>query len=442
MNAEQVFNILSGAVWGPPTLVFFLAVSLYLTIRLGLPQIVCFHHACRAAFSSEPGQEESGGEISVFRSFLTMLAGAIGSGNIAGVATAIAVGGPGAIFWMWIAGGLSMALKFTEALLGFHFRVKEKNGCYSAGPMYYLRDGLHWPLLASVFALVAGVAAASTGPMVQSNTISTVLESEFSIPRWISAGGLFLAVFLVVIGGLHRIAAWAEKLVPLKLFLYVGGSLLVLALFITHVPSTLLSIFQSAFTTKAAAGGFAGAGVWQAMRYGLARGVYANEAGLGTAAYLYGVSKSRRPIRQGLIAMLDCFVITFITCTATAMVITVTGVWSSGLRGAPLVASGFHAALPGWGGIIVAVSCTLFAYTNLIGWSYYGEKSFEFLLGRKVALPYRWLYCLIVPVGAISTIDLVWLYGDFLNGLQAIFNLVAVILLAGQAARLFHNEKR
>ncbi len=440
MTAEQLFSVLSGAVWGPPTLVFFLLVSFYLTFRLGLPQIRSFRRACVAAFSVEPGQADQGGEISPWRSFLTMLAGAIGSGNIAGVATAIATGGPGAVFWMWIAGGLSMALKFTEALLGFHFRVKDPDGRYSAGPMYYLRDGLRWPFLAAVFALVAGLAAASTGPMVQSNTISTVLESEFSVPRWVSAASLFVAVFLVVIGGLKRIAAWAEKLVPLKLLLYVGGSLLVFVFFLDRLPATLLLIFQAAFSPQAALGGFAGAGVWQAMRFGLARGVYANEAGLGTAAYLYGVSQSRLPVRQGLIAMLDCFVITFITCTTTAMVITVSGVWSSGLRGAPLVASGFHAALPGWGGWIVAVSCTLFAYTNLIGWSYYGEKSFEFLLGRKVALPYRWAYCLIVPVGAISTIDLVWLYGDFLNGLQALFNLVAVILLAGEAVSLFKNE--
>ncbi len=441
MTAEKVFEILSGAVWSPPTLIFFLCVSFYLTIRLGVPQITHFGRAIRVAFSKEPGQEEHGGEISALRSFMTMLAGAVGSGNIAGVATAIAVGGPGAVFWMWIAGGLSMALKFTEAVLGFHFRIREPDGRFSAGPMYYLRDGLHWPFLAAVFALVAGIAAASTGPMVQSNTISTILESEFSVPRIVSAIGLFLAVFLVVVGGLRRIAAWAEKLVPLKLLLYIGGAMVVFLLFLPHLPSTLVLICNGAFSPQAALGGFAGAGVWQAMRFGLARGVYANEAGLGTAAYLYGVSKSRQPIRQGLIAMMDCFVISFITCTTTAMVITVTGVWNNGLKGAPLVASGFNAALPGWGGIIVAISSTLFAYTNLIGWSYYGEKSFEFLLGRNFTMPYRWIYCLIVPVGAISTIDLVWLYGDFLNGLQAIFNLVAVILLAAQASRLFNEDK-
>jgi alanine or glycine:cation symporter, AGCS family len=439
MTAETVIRILSNAVWDVPTLIFFLAVAFYLSVRTGFIQVRRFSAGWRAAFTAEAGQQDQGGEISPFKSFMTMLAGAIGSGNIAGVATAIATGGPGAIFWMWIAGFLSMALKFTEAFLGFHYRIREPDGRYSAGPMYYLRDGLNWKMLAAVFAFVAGVAAVSTGPMVQSNTITTVLESEFGVNRYYAGALLTFAVWIVVIGGLHKIAVWAERLVPLKLVLYIGGSLIVCCVFFREIPATLALILQQAFTPTAAIGGFIGSTVQQAARYGLARGMYANEAGMGTAAYMYGVSKSRDPIRQGMIAMVDCFVITFITCTATALVVVVSGAWSSGLKGAPLVAAGFNAAMPRVGGWVVAISATLFAYTNLIGWSYYGEKSFEFILGKRVTVIYRWVYCLIIPIGSLSAIELVWNYGDILNGLQAIFNLVAVVLLAGAAVRVLRR---
>jgi AGCS family alanine or glycine:cation symporter len=428
-------------VWGTPTLIFFLATAFYLSLRTGFIQFRKFPESWRAISTPEPGQENQGGEISPLKSFLTMLAGAIGSGNIAGVATAVASGGPGAIFWMWVAGSLCMALKFTEAVLGFHFREREPDGRYSAGPMYYLRDGLGWKGMAAVFAFVAGAAAVSTGPMVQSNTITTVLESQFGFNRLYAGIVLTVAVWIVVIGGLRTIAAWAEKLVPLKLILYVGGSIVVFGVFIRQVPEALALVFSHAFTPAAAVGGFVGATFQQAVRFGCARGVYANEAGLGTAAYMYGVSKSRDPVRQGLIAMLDCFVISFITCTASAMVVVTTGVWSSGLQGAPLVAAGFNAAMPQVGGWIVAVSATLFAYTNLIGWSYYGEKSFEFILGRKVAMPYRWTYCLIIPIGSVSEIRAAWYYGDFMNGIQAILNLVAVLLLAGVAVQVLHRKR-
>lgn len=427
-------------MWGTPTLVFFLATAFYLSVRTGFIQVRRFGDSWRAVTTKEPGQEDQGGEISPFKSFMTMLAGAIGSGNIAGVATAVANGGPGAIFWMWVVGALLMSLKFTEAVLGFHFRILEADGRYSAGPMYYMRDGLNWKWMAGIFAFVAGAAAVSTGPMVQSNTITTVLESEFGFDRLYAGIVLTVAVWMVVIGGLRKIAAWAEKLVPLKLGLYVGAAIVVLGVFIRNVPETLALIFTHAFTPTAAVGGFLGATVQQGMRFGLARGVYANEAGLGTAAYMYGVSRSKDPIRQGLIALFDCFVITFITCTASALVVVMSGVWSSGLAGAPLVAAGFNAAMPRVGGWIVAISATLFAYTNLIGWSYYGEKSFEFILGTKVTMLYRWTYCLIIPIGSVSAIQAAWYYGDFMNGLQAILNLAAVVLLGGVAIKILNKK--
>jgi AGCS family alanine or glycine:cation symporter len=367
---------------------------------------------------------------------MTMLAGAIGNGNIAGVATAIATGGPGAIFWMWASGLVAMATKYSEAVLGFEYREQLRDGNLAGGPMYYLRKGVKSPALAWIFAFLAGMAAMTTGPLAQTNSMALVLNTEFHIPKWTSGILVAIGAWLVVIGGIRSIARLAEKLVPLKIILYVGGCLYVIFCNLSSLPDTLRLIFSHAFTPTAALGGFAGASVVQAARLGAARGLYANEAGLGTAAMAYGVAKSRNPVRQGLIAMVDVFVITFVTCTMSALVVTITGKWSDGLTSTALVASAFNSRIPLVGGWMVAVSSFLFGYSNLIGWSYYGELCFRYIFRNRAVRLYSWIYCGLIFLGAVSEVRTVWDYADTMNGLQIFPNLLGVILLAPQVAAI------
>jgi AGCS family alanine or glycine:cation symporter len=360
-------------VWGPFTVLLLIGTGIYLSIRLRLIHLrrfkLAWHYASRP--SVNPEDADARGVISPWQSMMTMLAGAIGNGNIAGVATAIATGGPGAIFWMWASGLVAMATKYSEAVLGFEYREQLRDGNLAGGPMYYLRKGVKSPALAWIFAFLAGMAAMTTGPLAQTNSMALVLNTEFHIPKWTSGILVAIGAWLVVIGGIRSIARLAEKLVPLKIILYVGGCLYVIFCNLSSLPDTLRLIFSHAFTPTAALGGFAGASVVQAARLGAARGLYANEAGLGTAAMAYGVAKSRNPVRQGLIAMVDVFVITFVTCTMSALVVTITGKWSDGLTSTALVASAFNSRIPLVGGWMVAVSSFLFGYSNLIGWSYY-----------------------------------------------------------------------
>ncbi len=423
-------------VWGPFTVVLLLGTGLYLSIRLRGIQFRHFRLAWRFASQPAGGLEDKTavGIISPWQSMMTMLAGAIGNGNIAGVATAIATGGPGAIFWMWASGLVAMATKYSEAVLGFRYRETLKDGSIAGGPMFYLRKGLNSRVLAWIFAFLAGMAAMTTGPLAQTNSIALVLNSEFNVPKWISGLCVAVGAWLVVIGGIRSIARFAEKLVPLKIILYVVGSLYVIFCNAALLPETLRMIFAHAFTPTAALGGFAGSSVLQAARLGAARGLYANEAGLGTAAMAYGAAKSRDPIRQGLIAMIDVFVITFITCTMSALVVTVTGKWSSGLTSTALVASAFNSRIPVVGGWIVAVSSFLFGYSNLVGWSYYGELCFRYIFKNRAVKLYSWIYCGLILAGAVLEVRTVWDYADTMNGLQIFPNLLAVVLLAPQVA--------
>jgi AGCS family alanine or glycine:cation symporter len=434
----------SAFVWGPLTILLLMGTGIYLSSRLRFLHLRNFKLAWKfAARSAKPGTEdETLGDISPWQSMMTMLAGAIGNGNIAGVATAVATGGPGAIFWMWASGLLSMATKYSEAILGLEYREKMEDGTVGGGPMYYLKKGVRSPALAWIFALVAGMAAMTTGPLAQTNSMALVLNSEFHIPKWTSGLVIAVGAWLVVIGGIKSIARFAEKLVPLKILLYVGGSLYVIFANVNLLPETFRLIFAHAFTPAAAMGGFAGASVLQAARLGAARGLYANEAGLGTAAMAYGAAKSRDPIRQGLIATVDVFVITFITCTMSALVVTITGRWSSGLTSTALVADAFKTEIPLVGGWIVAISSFLFGYSNLVGWSYYGELCFRFIFSARVVKVYAWIYCSLIFVGAISAVQTVWDYADTMNGLQIFPNLFAVIFLAPQVIQLTNSDLR
>jgi AGCS family alanine or glycine:cation symporter len=425
-------------VWGPFTVVLLMGTGTYLSSRLGLRHIRNFGLAWKYAAqgTAAPSDPNTLGEISSWQSMMTMLAGAIGNGNIAGVATAIATGGPGAIFWMWASGLLAMATKYSEAVLGFQYRRQLEDGSIAGGPMYYLSKGVRSPALAWAFAFLAGIAAMTTGPLAQTNSMALVLNTEFHIPKWVSGLGISLGAWLVIIGGLRSIARFAEKLVPLKVLLYVGGSLYVILADYRMIPETLRLVFSHAFTPTAALGGFAGASVLLAARLGAARGLYANEAGLGTAGMAYGVARSKDPIRQGLIATVDVFVITFVTCTMTALVVTVSGQWSGGMTSTALVASSFNSKIPLVGGWMVAVSSFLFGYSNLVGWSYYGEVCFRYIFNKGVIRVYAWIYCALIFVGAVAEVRTVWDYADTMNGLQIFPNLIAVMLLAPQVADL------
>ncbi len=429
-------------VWGPFTVLLLMGTGLYLTFRLRLFPLRHFSAGWKYAMqrAGRQGEEGAPGEISPLQSMMTMLAGAIGNGNIAGIATAIAAGGPGAVFWMWASGLVAMATKYSEAVLGFRYRRQLEDGSVAGSPMFYIRDGAHSSTLAWVFALVAGIAAMTTGPLAQTNSMALVLDTEFHIPRWISGVGISVGAWLVVIGGIRSIARFAEKLVPVKLFLYVGGSAYVILANMAVIPQTIRLILTHAFTPTAAMGGFAGAAVMLSARLGAARGLYANEAGLGTAGMAYGTARSRDPVRQGLIATVDVFVITFVTCTMTALVVTVTGKWSEGLTSTALVASAFSSRIPVAGGWMVAVSSFLFGYTNLVGWAYYGELCFRYLFHTRLVKLYYWTYCGLILLGAVAQVRTVWDYADTMNGLQIFPNLFAVILLAPEVAAVTRAE--
>jgi AGCS family alanine or glycine:cation symporter len=417
-----------------PWLVGILLLSgLYLTVRTGFVQVRRFAEAWSVAFVR--GGSGSAGAITPFQAFMTSLAASIGTGNIAGVATAIVSGGPGALFWIWVYGFVAMAIKFAEATLGLKYREVRGTSVLS-GPMYYLRDGLKSPALAWIFALVAAVAALTTTPFTQPNSIALVVNSVFGIPKL--AVGIVVAVltWLVIIGGIKSIGRAAEKLSPLKVGLYLAGGLIVIFFNVTKIPEVLGLVFREALTMQSGLG----FGVFIAMRYGIARGVYANEAGYGTAAVAYGTAQSSQPVQQGLNAIVEVFTVSFVTSTISALTILLTGVWQSGLTSSAAVAAGFNTVMPTVGGWIVAFCVFLFGYTTLIGWAYYGEQFFEYILGRKVTLPYRWIYCLLIPFGAVTKVDLVWAWGDLMNALQVFPNLIGLLGLSAIVAKIAHDK--
>ncbi len=427
----------SDLVFGPWTIVLLFGTGIFLTLRFRLVQLVHWREVL-AAMRHTPSA--GGGALSPFQAFTTALAASIGTGNIAGVATAIVSGGPGALFWIWCYGFFATAIKFAEAVLGVRYR-QLGGGRLSAGPMHYLRDGLGMPRLGWLYALVAGVAALTTTPFTQPNSIAVVMRSELGVPTL--ATGIVVAVltWLVIIGGVTSIGRVAERLAPAKVILYFAGGLLVLLLHADRLPETLLRVVREAFSLRAAAGSAAGIGIMVAMRYGLARGIYANEAGYGTAAVAYGAARSERPVLQGYAAVLEVFVVSFVTSTVSALTILVTDVWRSGLTSTAAVAAAFNEAVPVAGGWVVAFCAFMFGYTTLIGWAYYGEQFLEYVFGPRVVTPYRWSYCGLVVLGATSRVDLVWAWGDLMNGLQIFPNLIGVIGLSGVVARLLREEE-
>ncbi len=420
------------AMFMPWTVLLLFGAGLYLSFRTGFIQVRRLPEAART-MATPPGG--GSGALTPFQAFMTALAASIGTGNIVGVATAVVSGGPGALFWIWVYGFLATSIKFCEAVLGISFRVVQGD-LVSSGPMYYLRDGLKSRWLAATYALVAAVAALTTTPFTQPNSIADAWRSVLGVPTWASGLGIAVLTWLVIIGGIQSIGRAAEKLAPLKVALYLLGGLLVIATHLATLPEILAMVVREAFSLEAGRGTVAGTAVMLSLRYGLARGIYANEAGYGTAAVAYGTARSQRPVQQGLHAVMEVFIVSFVTSTISALTILVSGAWQSGLQGAAAVAAAFDTAIPVVGGWVVALCLLLFGYTTLIGWAYYGEQFLEYLTGRKVTIAYRWIYCLLIPFGAMARVDLVWAWGDLMNGLQIFPNVIGLVGLAGLAARI------
>lgn len=376
--------------------------------------------------------EEKSGEIPPFQALMTALSATVGTGNIAGVATAIFLGGPGALFWMWMTALVGMATKFSEAVLAVKYREVDAKGNHVGGPMYYIKNGLgqKWAWLGTLFAIFGAMAAFGIGNTVQANSVAAVLEANFDLPVAVTGVIIMVLVGLVLIGGIRRIGKVAAALVPFMALSYLLAGLVVLAINASEIPSALATIIEYAFTPVAAQGGFAGAAVWAAIRFGVARGIFSNEAGLGSAPIAHAAAQTKNPVRQGLIAMLGTFIDTIIICSVTGLVIVSTGMWTDGISGAALTSAAFGQALPSVGNYIVAIALAIFAFTTIIGWSFYGERCAEYLFGVKVITPYRLLWILAIPVGAMVNLEFIWLLADTLNALMALPNLIALALLS------------
>ncbi|MCA6065510.1 alanine/glycine:cation symporter family protein [Thalassolituus marinus] len=435
-------NTINGLAWGAPMLLLIGLTGLYLTLGLKAYPVRNIGRGFSYLWKNRHGRGD--GEISGFNALMTSLSATIGTGNIAGVATAIAAGGPGAVFWMWVIALVGMATKYSEAVLAVHFREKNAEGHFVGGPMYYIRNGLgsKFTWLAVLFAFFGMFAGFGIGNGVQANSVADALHGGFGIPEWATGVGIAVLVGLVLLGGIRRISEVAGKLVPFMAIAYVLGGIVLLIIFADRVPAAIALIVEHAFTPVSAAGGFAGATVWAAIRFGVARGVFSNEAGLGSAPIAHAAAQTDSPVRQGSIAMLGTFIDTIVICSITGIVIVASGAWQlcpdtvsecvagAGLSGASLTSAAFAAGLPGIGSYIVTLGLAVFAFTTIIGWSFYGEKCTEFLFGVKSVPVFRVIWVLAIPVGATYQLDVAWLIADTLNALMALPNLIALLLLS------------
>jgi alanine or glycine:cation symporter, AGCS family len=430
-------TIVDDFVWGPPMLIILAGTGLFLTIRLGFPQFKHSGHGWKLIFSGLTRKDMSDkdeGEITPFQALTATLAATIGNGNIAGVATAIAAGGPGAVLWMWIIALVGMATKLTEAALGVKYRIKDKDGALAGGSMYFIEKGLGQKWLGWIFALFGALAAFGIGDMVQTNSMALVGNSVFGIPQIVTGIVLAALAWLVVVGGIKRIGEVTEYLVPFMAIFYIVGALIVIISRINMVPWAFGEIFRSAFTGKAAIGGFAGATVAQAMRFGVARGIFSNEAGLGSGSIANAVARTKHPVRQGSIAMIDVMIDTLIICSMTALVILTTNSLETGYTSTQLTAHAFGTVLGGIGGPIVALGSLLFGFSTIITWCYYGQQCSRFILGPAVVMPYAWLFVIVAFLGSVVEVPFVWLLTDALNGAMAIPNLIGLLFLSGVMA--------
>lgn len=425
---------LNGIVWGPLMLILILGTGFYLMVGLKLYPVRNIANAFRLLLRGrhpEDTHDEDRGQITPFNALMTSLSATIGTGNIAGVATAITIGGPGALFWMWCTALVGMATKYAEAVCAVHYREVDEDGNYCGGPMYYIKNGLgeKWKWLAVAFAFFAAIAGFGMGNTVQANSVADVMESTFSISPTITSVVMVVLVGLVLLGGVKRIASVAGFLVPIMAVSYILLGLVILVLNIADIPAAIALIVESAFTGTAAQGGFAGAGIMLAIQFGVARGVFSNEAGLGSAPIAHAAAQTDNPVKQGTIAMLGTFIDTLIVCSITGLAIVLTGMWTTGEGGASLTAAAFSAVIPK-GDVLVSVSLCFFAFTTILGWSYYGERCAVYLFGTRALVLFRVLWVAAIPLGAMAQLNFIWLLADTLNALMALPNLIALLLLS------------
>ena len=461
----ETTTLISGWIWGLPMVVLLFGTGMLLTWTTHFVQVRHLGRSIRLVLRGvvhkEDPEQPGEGDITPFQALMTALSATVGNGNIAGVATAIAAGGPGAAFWMWITAIFGMATKYSEAVLAILFRQRMDDGTMAGGPMYYCRDGIPQKRLGKflgfMFAICgAATALIGTGNMFQSQSMALAVREQFGAPPWLTGLLISILVGLVILGGIRRIGAVAERLVPIMILFYFAGALLVILTHIDQVPQALWLIISSAFSPQAALGGAVGIGIQQAIRFGVARGILSNESGLGSAAIAHGAAKTRNPVTQGGIAMMGTFIDTIIVCTLTALTITLSGAYKSatfmvegiGLSGADLTVTAFNTGMPesvaGWGGTVVALSSLVFGFTTLIGWSYYGQICMGFLFGVKVVRPYRISFVILLFLGALLTgryAPIITNLGDICNAAMAFPNLIALILLSGRVARVTRENR-
>ncbi len=442
----SIINSINGIVWGPMMLVLILGTGLFLQVGLKLLPLRKLGFGFSLLWRGRTPPKDGKGEITPFNALMTSLSATIGTGNIAGVATAIFLGGPGALFWMWCTALVGMATKYAEAVCAVKYREQDANGEYVGGPMYYIKNGLSskWHWLAPMFAIFGAVAGFGIGNTVQANSVADVMNNTFGVPTWVTGIVLMLLVGAVILGGIKRIASVAGKLVPIMAISYIVVGLIVLIINSENILPSIGLVFQYAFTPVAATGGFAGAAVWAAIRFGVARGVFSNEAGLGSAPIAHASANTNGPVNQGLIAMLGTFIDTLIVCSITGLAILSSGAWTSGETGAALTSAAFETSIPGVGGVIVTISLAIFAFTTMLGWAFYSEKCVSYLFGVKAIIGFRILWVIAAPVGAVANLGVIWLIADTLNAFMAIPNLIALVLLSPvvfQLTREFFAER-
>ncbi|HFU1091444.1 TPA: alanine/glycine:cation symporter family protein [Streptococcus suis] len=442
----ELMQNINNLVWGLPLLLLLVGTGVYFTLRLGIFQISKLPTAFRLIFSSDQSGQ---GDVSSFAALCTALAATVGTGNIVGVATAITTGGPGALFWMWVAAFFGMATKYAEGFLAIKYRTKDANGQAAGGPMHYITLGMgqKWKPLAVFFA-ISGVLVAllGMGTFSQVNSIASSMSASFGLAPQLVSIVTAISIAFFIFGGIEKISDVSTKIVPFMAILYVLASVIVLALHWDQLLPTIAMVLTSAFTPAAAVGGFAGATVQQAIQRGIARGVFSNESGLGSAPIAAAAAKSDNPVEQGLISMTGTFIDTLIICTLTGLTILVTGQWSiEGLAGAPLTQAAFSTVFGQPGVLALTISLVLFAYTTILGWSYYGERCIEFLFGTKAILPYRLVFVAMVALGGFLKLDLIWTIADIVNGLMALPNLIALLALSPiiiKETREYFKEKK
>ena len=424
LQLEQIISDISNLVWGPPLLILLLGTHVFLTFRLRFIQ----RYLGTAIKLSLQRSTEGSGDVSQFGALTTALAATIGTGNIVGVATAVASGGPGAVLWMWLTGVFGIATKYSEALLAVKYRIKTADGLMAGGPMYVLERGMNKKWLGIIFAALTAVSAFGIGNMVQANSISSLVQETFGIETWITGIVLTVLTAIVILGGIKSIAKVCEKLVPFMAIFYVLGCLILLWLDWQKIPGTFMLIINSAFSGQAMIGGFLGAGMKEAIRYGVARGLFSNESGLGSAPIVAAAAQTKNPVRQALVSSTGTFWDTVIVCAMTGLVIVNSGEWMTGAKGAALTKAAFS-DIPLVGPLVLTVGLLTFVFSTILGWSYYGEKAAEYIWGRKAIQPYRWLWVAVVMIGSVLSLPLVWSLADITNGLMAIPNLVSLLVL-------------